>query len=249
MRTAVVLLHAFPLDARMWKHQVDLLGNDYELIAPDLRGFGRNAAQASGLDVISIEQAADDVANLLDREGIEKAVVGGISRGGYIAMAFARRHPRKLAGLMLFDTRATPADDNERRFWLGVAERLRAEGIAFLPDALRDRLFGPTALHSRRSLVAEVESWILSQNPNAVAAAAMGMPGRADFRASLSQIQAPALALAGTEDSAFASTKEIAEVIPGAEFVEIPAAGHLTPLEDPGRVSQAIRRFLDRTLF
>jgi pimeloyl-ACP methyl ester carboxylesterase len=238
------LLHAFPLDGRMWKPQVEALSDTWRVFAPDLRGFGAGYAQLGGLKEIPIDLAADDLAHFLDERGIAKAVVGGISRGAYVAMAFARRYPEKLQGLLLFDSRATPADETEQRNWAQMAERLESEGIGFLPDTMQSRLLGPTAQREQPELITRVRDIIMTQRADGVAAAARGMATRPDARPGLSRIHVPVLTLAGIEDAAFESTKALGDAIPGAAFVEIPGAGHLTNLEKPGLVTVAIRTFL-----
>jgi pimeloyl-ACP methyl ester carboxylesterase len=241
----LVLLHAFPLDGRMWMPQAEALANTRQVIVPDMRGFGAGYAHLGGLREIPIDLAADDLAQSLDERGIGKAVVAGISRGAYVAMAFARRHAGRLAGLILLDSRATPADENERQHWGQTVERLETEGIGFLPEVMQNRLLGPTALAGRPELAVRVREIISSQKADGVAAAARGMATRPDARPGLSQIRVPVLAMAGTEDAAFASTKAMADGIPGARFIEIPATGHLTNLERPELVTLAIRRFLE----
>src|SRR6266498_804544 len=103
MAPPVTLLHAFPLDSRMWLPQVEALGG-YQAIVPDLRGFG--AAREAAVEVTSMDLLADDIAELLDERELERAVLCGLSMGGYVALAFARRHPERLGGLVLCDTRA-----------------------------------------------------------------------------------------------------------------------------------------------
>ena len=98
--TPVILLHAFPLDSRMWQQQVDALSGKFTVIAPDLCGFGTAYAELGGLQEIPIDLAAEGVVKLLDEKGFAKACIGGISRGGYIAMSLARRYPDRLAGLI-----------------------------------------------------------------------------------------------------------------------------------------------------
>jgi 3-oxoadipate enol-lactonase len=242
---AVVLLHAFPVDGRMWQPQAEALSDTWRVMVPDLRGFGAGYAQLGGLKEIPINLAADDLAHFLDERGIAKAVVGGISRGAYVAMAFARRYPERLRALMLFDSRATPADETEQRIWAQMAERLDREGIGFLPDTMQSRLLGPTAQREQPELITRVRDIIMTQRADGVAAAARGMATRPDARPGLSGIQTPVLALAGAEDAAFAGTKAIADAVPGARFVEIPGAGHLTNLEKPGLVTSFIRGFLE----
>jgi len=242
--TPVILLHAFPLDSRMWQQQVDLLSGKFTVIAPDLRGFGTAYAELGALQEIPIDLAADDVVKLLDEKGFAKACIGGISRGGYIAMSLARRYPDRLAGLMLCDTRATPADEKERQARQQMLDRLNAEGIEVVMKMMKHHLFGPTALTLRPQFVQHVSEIILSQKVDAVAAAARGMESRPDARPALRDVKVPTLCIAGTEDSAFDSTRTIAQMIPGARFVEVPNACHLSNMERPDVFTVAVEKFL-----
>ncbi len=240
----IILLHAFPVDGRMWLDQARALSDQFQVIVPDQRGFGKARHLAEGLHEISIDQAADDIAELLTELNIDKAFIGGISRGGYTSLAFARRHPERLLGLLLFDTRATPADEKERQNYEAMCMRLATEGMGFVPESMKHRIFGPTALAQRHELIRQVEEMILDQDPPAVAAAARGMINRPDARSSLPSLTIPVLAVAGAEDGAYNATKAIAEAIPNARFVEIPQAGHLCNLERPDVVTATLRAFL-----
>jgi pimeloyl-ACP methyl ester carboxylesterase len=242
--TPVVLLHAFPLDSRMWQPQVDVLSEKFSVIAPDLRGFGSAYPQLAGLHEISIDLAADDVVKLLDEQGIPKAWIGGISRGGYIAMSLARRYPDRLSGLMLLDTRAERTDDQEEQYWQQMLDGLNDEGMEFVAKAMKQRLFGPTALARRPELIQRVSEMIFSQKIDAVAAAARGMAARPYAKPALYRIKIPTLCVAGVEDGAFEATKEIARVISGARFIAVPDAGHLSNMERPDIVTEAIESFL-----
>lgn len=225
---ALVLLHAFPLDSRMWTPQARV----FEAITPETLGIG------------PIEHAADHVARLLDKRGIDRAVVGGLSRGGYIALAFARRHPSRLSGLILCDTNAAVDDEPTRQGRLQMAERLDREGIGFLPEVMLPRLLCDKTWTGRVELVEEVRNWILQQDPGAVMAAAIGMAERVDSRPFLSEIRVPVLAIAGDQDAAYDATRSISEHVPGGKFVAIPDAGHLSNLEQPELFNSAVREFL-----
>jgi pimeloyl-ACP methyl ester carboxylesterase len=224
----LVLLHAFPLDSRMWAPQARI----FDTITPEVLGIG------------SIDAAADHVARVLDERGIEKAVIGGLSRGGYIAMAFARRFPERLSALILCDTSASVDDEPTRKGRIQMAERLDREGIEFVPELMLPRLLGDTTWNERAELVEEVRKWILQQDPGAVAAASIGMAEREDARPILSAIQVPVLAIAGEEDAAHGATRSIAEHVRDGEFASIPHAGHLSNLEQPEAFNTAVREFL-----
>jgi len=225
---ALVLLHAFPVDSRMWRPQ-----RSFDPITPEILGIS------------SIDDAADHVANILDERGIDQAVVGGLSRGGYISLAFARRHPNRLKALVFCDTNAAVDDEQTRRGRYQMAERINNEGVAFVPEIMLPRLLGDTSFRERAELVEEVRNWILEQDPSAVAAAQIGMAERADSRGLLSSIEVPVLAIAGQQDSAHEATRAIAEGVRNGRFVSIPRAGHLSNLEQPENFNAALRQFLE----
>jgi len=223
----LVLLHAFPVDSRMWRPQ-----QEFGAITPEVLG------------IASINDAADHVASLLEQRGIEQAVIGGLSRGGYIALAFARRHPELVSALVLCDTNAGVDDEATRRGRYQMAERIEQEGIGFVPEVMLPRLLGDTSFHERVELVDEVRKWILAQDPAAVAAAQIGMAEREDSRPILRSFKVPVLAIAGQQDSAHEATKAIADGAPHGRFVSIPRAGHMSNLEQPEKFNTALRQFL-----
>ncbi len=241
----VILLHPFPLDGRVWFDLARELSSGYQVIVPDLRGFGTAHHQLGNLQEISIDLLADDLELLLDERKLEAAVFGGISRGGYVALAFAGKYPARVRALMLLDTRANPADDKEKLTYRTLCDRLTAEGPSAAIDVMSTRLFAPATLSSQPELIAQVSAVILSQTAGAIAAGARGMVNRPDAQPLLAQIRVPTLAVAGEYDAAFENTRAIAQAIPHAQFVSVPAAGHLSILEQPEFVSSVIRQFLD----
>jgi pimeloyl-ACP methyl ester carboxylesterase len=241
--TPVVMLHAFPLDSRMWLPQVEAL-EGYQLIVPDLRGFG--AARAMAGERSEIDLLADDVARLLDERELERVVLCGLSMGGYVALAFARRHPERLGGLVLLDTKAGTDSDDARANRLAMAERVLAEGIGFVPEVMLPRLLGETSLRERPEVVRQVTETILDQDPRGVAAAQRGMAERSDSTGALAQIDVPTLVVVGTEDELTGpdEARTIAEAVRDARLVQVPGAGHLVNLERPGPVNEAMLDFL-----
>jgi 3-oxoadipate enol-lactonase len=240
----LVLLHAFPLTHAIWEEQIAALAAAERVVAPDLRGFGQSGVTPG---CVTMDQFADDLAAMLDALGIaEPVVLAGLSMGGYVALRFFQMHRGRLAGLLLCDTRAaadTPQAAAARR---ETAARVEQEGPGVLAEAMLPKLLSPATFAGRPEVVERVRRMILGGNARGLAAAARGMAQRPDFTALLPRIDLPVLVIVGGDD-AISTPQEmgaLARAIPAARYVEIPAAGHLSPLEKPAEVSTAIAEFL-----
>lgn len=241
----VVLLHGFPLDRSMWSAQVSDVGSVYRVIAPDLRGHGESAAPEG---TYTMETMADDVAEVLDKLGIrEPVVLGGLSMGGYVALALIKRWPERFRGLMLMDTRAgadTPDAAGNRE---GLAARVLADGNAgAVVAAMLPKLFCAYTRQNRGPLIEPVRTVMERTPPRALAGALRGMAARADQTALLPKIKVPTLVLVGADDEITppAEARKMADAIPNAQLAVIPDAGHLAPLENAAASNEAILEFL-----
>ncbi len=242
---AVLLLHAFPLAGSMWDAQAEALSPTHRVVRFDAQGFGGSGVGAGPL---TMERIADDGAALLDLLGIEKAVVGGCSMGGYAAFAFVRRHPQRLAGLVLQDTRAGADTTEAKANRAALAAKVLAEGTPAAVEALLPKLVGETSHRERGDLVARVRQRILAASPQGIANALHGLARRADSRETLPTIAVPALVLVGAEDvlTPPVEAATMAAAISRARLDVIPKAGHLANLENPAAVSAALLAFLGR---
>jgi pimeloyl-ACP methyl ester carboxylesterase len=241
---ALLLLHAFPLGLAMWEGQAQALSATHRVLRFDARGFGDSS---SGNDAFTMERIADDAAALLDAVGIERAVLGGCSMGGYAAFAFARRHPQRLAGLVLQDTRAAADGVEAKANRTTLATRVLAEGPSAAISAFLPRLLGATSQREQPALVSIVREWIQAASPRALANALHALASREDSRQTLSTIRVPALVVVGEEDvlTPPAEADEMAAAIATGRVERIPRAGHLSNLENPQAFDAALRRFLD----
>jgi len=240
--TTLLLVHAFPVDAGMWDDQISELSGDAHVLAPSLPGFGGTPAAG---DVLTMDAAADFLAGELDRSGTEKAVVCGLSMGGYIAFSLWRRHRDRIAGLALADTRAEPDDDAGKEKRRGLAEKVRAEGSAPVAEA-------PPPLLSENAdpaLWDRVKQMIRRQSGEAIAAAALGMAERPDSTPILGEINVPTTVIVGGGDTLTPPemSETIAKGITGSELVTLEGAGHLSNLEDPEGFTRALRDLLARS--
>jgi 3-oxoadipate enol-lactonase len=240
----LLLIHGFPLDHSMWAQQLEGLCGRCRVIAPDLRGFGRSPAD---VDCATMDLYADDMASLLDGLNIsEPVVVCGLSMGGYVALQFWRRHRARLGRLVLCDTRAAgdlPDAAASRRV---AADRVLREGPAFLAEAMLPRLFAAETRQNHPERINAVRSTIMAASPRGIAAAARGMAERPDMTGELAKIDCPTLLIVGRNDilSPPDEMRSMAQSIPGASFVVVAAAGHMSPLENPAEVNAAILSFL-----
>jgi len=227
----LLLIHAFPLDARMWSAQMDRR----TVVAPDLPGFGGSPAADGGM--LTMDLGARRCLDALDHAGVDRAVVCGLSMGGYVAFELWRQAPQRIAGLILANTRAgadTPEAAEARRT---LAVRLRSEGNVLVES--------PPPLLSEDPPVGlwdVVKGWIREQPAEAIAAAALGMAERPDSTPDLATIDAPTLVITSDGDLLIPAdvSAPMADQIPGAQLAVLGGAGHLSNLEDPTGFSKLV---------
>ncbi len=241
---AIVLLHGFPLDHTMWRHQVEMLSGQYRVIAPDLRGFGASEAIPG---TAAMEDLADDTSALLDALEVRQPVVlCGLSMGGYVAWEMVRKYAWRLSALVLCDTRSqpdTPAAANGR---LETAQRVLTEGMGSLAESMLERLLAPSTRERQPELAQGLREVMARTKPEGAAAALRGMAARRDATPLLPTIVVPTLVLCGVHDaiSPPGEMQAMAAAIPGARWVPIPDAGHMAPCENPHAVNRALGDFL-----
>jgi len=240
----IVLLHAFPFDRAMWEPQLrPLAETGFRVLAPDLPEFGETTP---GSEVFTIERSADVINDFLDEIGIEKAVVGGVSMGGYIAMALARRHPQRLIALILADTKAAPDDADAKTSRDRLIAQVKDGGPTAAADALLPKLFSPTAGEKYPDVIERARAIILRQRTAAIIAALYALRDRPDAQPALASVRVPTLVLVGEHDAVTppSAAERIAHGIPHAELVLIPNAGHLSNVENPDAFNSAMISFL-----
>jgi len=244
----IVLLHGFPLDAAMWQPQVEALSADYQVIVPNLRGYGGSTqTEQDGTDGVTMRQYADDIIALLDELSItEPVVLAGFSMGGYIAWQFALNYPQRLKALIACDTRAIADSPEAREKRQKMAALMQSAENTEAATGMLSMLLSAAKHKNDARIAEEVKEMILRQSPLAVAAAQLGMAARPDVTEQLKDIMCPALVVCGSEDaiSPPEEMRGIADALPNAQFVEIPKAGHMTTLENPQAVSEAFSAFL-----
>jgi len=245
-RPVVLLVHGFPLNRSMWDSQLgSLKAFGARVIAPDLRGFGASEAGPPG--PLSMEQHADDLVALLDALNISAPVIYvGLSMGGYVGFALWRRHPERIAALVVADSRAaadTPEGRQGREELATKAEELHSPRPAI--DAMLPRLLSP---HLRPGSLPEhlLRGMMSSSSARAVADGARGLGQRAESYSTLPTISVPTLVIVGEHDvlTPPEESHRIAEGIPHARLATIDQAGHMSNMENPDAFNAALLQFL-----
>ena len=237
---AVLLIHGFPLCRRMWHPQVQALtAAGFRLIIPDLRGFGESDAPEGPY---SMELFADDIIGLLDYLGIEPAVIGGMSMGGYILFNLLERYPQRVSGACFIVTRANADDEAGKARRLQLAKDVQKFGPHVVADSFEQLLFAEESLTERPKLLAEVYGWMTANDSRGIAGGLMAMRERKDYTPLLGGFTVPALAIGAEEDKAapLGNARAIAAGIPGCRLSIISHAGHMANLEHPAAFNGAL---------
>jgi len=229
----------------MWSVQREELSAVARVITPDLRGFGGSAL---GTDDPSLDAMADDVAALLDDRGLDRVVLGGLSMGGYVTMAFLRRHPERVSALVLADTRAGADGEDARANRERIARLLEDDPrSSVLVDDVLPTLLGETTRAEQPLVAGRVKALVQAAPAGAVAWAERAMAVRPDSVDTLRSVRVPTLVVVGDEDtlSPPAEAQAMAETVTGARLEILPRAGHLTALERPEEFNAVVRAFLE----
>ncbi|EKD41706.1 MAG: Alpha/beta hydrolase fold protein [uncultured bacterium] len=239
----VIFIHGFPLSQKMWDPQIKALKKTNRVIAYDVRGHGQSDR---GDGLYTIEGHVDDLVSLMDYLKIQKAVIVGFSMGGYIAQRFIERNPERVLALGLFDTKSG-ADNNEGRLKRFLALKdIRLNGLAPFAETSILSLFSEKTLHEKQEIVDVVFNMIMNSPQHGVMGTLLCLASRYDLTLALSGIKVPTLLLVGEHDVITPpdSMQEMAQSIKGCEIHIVPEAGHMSNLENPVFVNEALLRFL-----
>lgn len=243
---AVLFVHGFPFNGGQWEAQIERLPQRWRFLAPDLRGFGETE-RGGGEGPLGMDLLADDLAAFLDSQEIERAVVCGLSMGGYIAFALWRWHRARVRALVLCDTRAgaDTAEAKEKR--RAMAERVRREGVGALAEAQLPLLLSAETRRERPEVVERVREMIESTPQETILRALVGLAERPDSTDLLPTITVPTLVVGGAEDVMTPpdELEALARSIPGAHLQLIEGAGHLPNLENPVAFDRVLVHFLE----
>lgn len=238
----IVFLHAFPLNRTMWAVQESALSSQFRVIAIDLRGHGESDAP---LWHYSLDQSADDVRALLDHLSIQQALFVGLSMGGYILLAFYRKHADRVKGMVLADTRAQADTAEGKTGRFQMAQIAYKQGPSAIADIMIPKLLSPATIQTKPEIVQQVRTMIEGNQISGIAGDLMAMAERHDSVPLLKQIGCPAQIIVGELDQATppADAKLMANQIPHARLALIPNAAHLANLEEPEAFTKIVAEF------
>jgi 3-oxoadipate enol-lactonase len=242
-RGTLVLVHAFPLNARFWEPQLALADHGWRVLAPQLGGVDGGREQPP---TTSIDDYAGSVFDLLDQLHVHQAVIGGLSMGGYVTMAMFRHAPRYFQGMVLADTRPQPDTPEGLEARARMLQLLRDKGPSAIADEMMPKLLGETTRRSRPEIADRVRSLILSNSSDSIAGAIAALRSRLDSTELLGTVRCPTLILVGDEDTLTPPelSRGLHRAVAGSELVVVPGAGHLASLEQPEAFNEALARFL-----
>jgi pimeloyl-ACP methyl ester carboxylesterase len=228
----ILLTHGYSATSQMWRGQVEALSKDHKLVIWDMRGHGQTDSPED-LALYSEPHTVADMAALLDHVGADKAIVGGLSLGGYMSLAFHRAHPQRCRALLIIDTGPGYKNDEAREGWnanaLKRADKLDAEGFAALGGSPEVR----QAQHRSAKGLANAARGMLTQRDAAVIS-------------SLPEVKVPSVVIVGANDTPFlAASDYMAAKIPGAKKVLIPDAGHAANIDQPAAFNAALLEFIE----
>ena len=241
----IVLIHGFPFNHEMWQPQIELLKNNFRVIAYDIRGHGKSGISDGQY---MIEFFVDDLVGLLNHLKIEKAVLCGLSMGGYIALRTVERNPERVKALILADTQSKP-DSNEaklkRAASIGAIKKL---GVKPYAESFVKAVFTTDSLTKKTATVEKISQIIQMNSPLGICGALLALASRTDTTEALSGIKVPTLILVGENDKLTppSASQEMRSKIPKSEIHLIQNAAHMSNLENSDEFNKHVLNFLSK---
>lgn len=239
----VVFIHGFPFDKSTWMGQLDLLKDEYRVIAYDVRGHGQSD---SGTETFTISQFVSDLFLLMDSLEIKKTTLCGLSMGGYIALAASKQEPQRIASLILCDTQCAADTEEAKIKRKDTILAVEANGLKqYATDSL-EKLFSKKSLTENRTVVSSIEETILQTPTETITKTLMALANRSETCLSMHAIKVPVLILVGAEDQITPpeAAQKMHKLIPQSELKIIEDAGHLSNLESPEIFNKHLQTFL-----
>ncbi len=241
----IIFLHGYPFDKTMWYDQLDFLKFSYRLISCDIRGFGKSTDEESSL---SIDLFTDDLIQFMDKLGIDKAIICGLSMGGYIALNAIKRFANRFEGLILCDTQCIADTPKVKEKRYRTIEEIEGGGIANFAEGFIKSVFHKDSIANKKELIGEIRSIVFANSEHIIKQGLVALAERTETCSILKDISIPTLIICGREDEVtpVAQSEMMNETIKESELKVIDHAGHVSNLEQPHDFNQHFLDFLDR---
>ena len=238
----IVLVHGFPLDGQIWERVAPLLANRHRVITPDLPGFGKSFAT----NALMMESLAGSMIELIDQLKLDRAAFAGLSMGGYVLQALMRSHPERVSKLIFVDTRANADDEKGRAGRDAMIALVQEKGTVGVVDQMLPKMLAAATFAAQPDVVARQREIMLACPPGTIANACAAMRDRADFTPMLATLPCPLQVIVGESDAITPPevARAMASAVKGSRLDVIEAAGHMTPMEQPKAVAEAIEAFV-----
>lgn len=246
-QTPIIFIHGFPFNSTMWAQQIKRLKDSYYCVAYDVRGLGETPP---GDGQFTMEIFVDDLFSVIDGLELEKPVIVGFSMGGYIALRAMEREPERFRALILCDTKAEADDDAARLKRASAINVINCDGAEQFASDFVPMAFGDDA----PQMIPEIYNSFLeraqAESAIGVKGCLLAMAARTNTTRALGDIQVPTLLLVGEDDALTPPSvmQQMHNQINGSEIITVPAAGHMSPVENPETVTQSIQEFLSKSI-
>ncbi|MES2654893.1 MAG: alpha/beta hydrolase [Bacteroidota bacterium] len=241
--TPIIFMHGYPFDKTMWQPQLDFLKSSHRSISFDIRGFGKSTDEESHL---SIDLFGEDLIALMDKLNIDKAIVCGLSMGGFIALNAQKRFPDRFAALILCDTQciADTAEVKEKRN--KIINEIAVDGVAPFNEGFIKNVFHKDSLSNKKELVEQLRSVVFANSPHIITMGQTALAERSETCSTLNEITIPTLIICGREDivTPLAQSEMMHKDIKGSILHVIDNAGHVSNLEQPDEFNKHLLDFL-----
>jgi len=239
----LIFIHGFPFDKSMWKSQIEFASAFTRVVAYDIRGFGKSQ---NGAEEFSINLFADDLIQLMDLLEIPKAIICGLSMGGYIALNAMYRYKERFAAMILADTQciADTSEGKEKRY--RTIELIESKGLGVFAESFVKNIFCDETLQHKKEIVEGIQNVILSTAPSTVTATLKALAARWETCSALSEISVPVLIVCGIEDKVtpYEQSEKLHAAIKSSTIKSIQNAGHMSNLEQSEKFNGYLRDFL-----
>jgi len=239
----LIFIHGFPFNKSMWNKQTEALKENYRVIAYDVRGHGNSDA---GTEDFSIDLFAEDLLNLMDALKIDKAMLCGLSMGGYIALNAVENYPDRFDALILSDTTCTADTPEAKEKRMKTIESIRKDGVEKFADESVKNLFAPESFSTKKLEIAAVKEMIVNTTEESLFKTLRAFYERKETCSKLPDIYVPVLIMVGNEDkiTPLTAAQFMNEKIKDSLLSIIEHAGHLSNIENPSEFNNQLEEFV-----